>query len=461
MKTTRQHTKPRAIQIQKAVCAAVLLGLGLGLSPVASALIAPNVADTYYFPHLGASQPNNGLQPNIRVSPGAIGLIKFDLSTLPANTKSADVRRATVILAVQRATVHGGLDVHRVASPWNELSGTSALSFSPRISQHLCKAEDGQEHFITIDVTEAVKYWLEHPDSNHGIALVSSADHPDTDVTFDSREFDAFTPVLDVQLDPGEDFIAKLSINGVQGPKGLQGPIGPEGPIGPTGQAGLAGEKGAIGPAGAKGDTGATGAVGPAGPAGVKGDIGAPGAIGPAGPAGVKGDTGAPGAIGPAGGKGDPGPVGQPGAVGQPGRAGTDGATGPQGQQGTPGVKGDPGPQGQPGPAGQPGPTGQPGQAGTNGATGPQGPAGPQGPMGPTGNGIVGIYMNSATFTNAQTGSVSCGSGYLAVGGGATLNDNPTNLNTTSPVVVNGTPTGWTVTYSSKANFVVHVVCAR
>ena len=81
--------------------------------------------------------------------------------------------------------------------------------------------------------------------------------------------------------------------------------------------------------------------------------------------------------------------------------------------------------------------------------------------MGPTGNGIVGIYMNSQTFTNVQTGSVSCGSGYLAVGGGATLNDNPTNLNTTSPVVVNGTPTGWTVTYSSRASFVVHVVCAR
>jgi len=80
--------------------------------------------------------------------------------------------------------------------------------------------------------------------------------------------------------------------------------------------------------------------------------------------------------------------------------------------------------------------------------------------MGLTGNGIVAVYVNTQTFTNVQSGSVSCGSGF-AVGGGATLNDNPVNLNTTSPIVVGGTPTGWTVAYASRANFVVHVVCAR
>jgi len=116
---------PRATSSLKPLCAAFLVAFGLGASPMAAAALAPNVADTFFQPARGLQQPNNAQQPFIKVAPGYVGLVKFDLSTLPANTKPEQVERATAIFSVQKAAAHGGIDAHVVlnGSRWSEVSG--------------------------------------------------------------------------------------------------------------------------------------------------------------------------------------------------------------------------------------------------------------------------------------------------------------------------------------------------
>ena len=512
MKATSKQGRTVAL---KPLCAALALGFGLAISPMASAVLAPNISDTYYFPALGLTQPNNAQQNFLKVAPGAVTLIKFDISTLPANTKPDDVERAIVILAVQNAVQHGGIDAHLVLTPsnWSEAGGVGVINTGAVMARHLCKAEEGHEHFITLDITEAVKFWLKYPDANNGIAVVPSALFPNTNVEFDSREFNAFAPVLDVQLYPGEGFIGAV---------GPAGPMGPTGPMGPAGATGAAGEKGANGATGPAGPAGATGAVGPTGPAGTTGavgptgPVGATGAVGPMGPTGAtgamgptgpQGTTGAVGPMGPTGAQGVMGPTGPQGLQGVPGATGATGAMGPTGAAGATGAMGPTGPQGDAGamgptgpagatgamgptgpagatgatgamgptgPAGAVGAMGPTGPAGANGATGamgptgPQGPAGPQGPTGPTGptGSIVGgVYAVQTYFQNWETGlaSVMCPNGDTAIGGGAALaaGEPPKNVHTVAPVLSGTKPVGWTAGYGSKATFTVYAICAH
>ena len=148
---------PLAALELKPLCAAFLLAFGLGASPIASALIAPNVADTFYSPALGNRQPNNAQLPYLRLAGGNVVLVRFDLSTLPAGTRPEDVQRASAIFAVQNAARHGGIDAHLVLTPsrWSEMRGVEVLTTGAAFSRHICKADEGHEHFITVDMTEA------------------------------------------------------------------------------------------------------------------------------------------------------------------------------------------------------------------------------------------------------------------------------------------------------------------
>jgi len=352
--------------------------------------------------------------------PSSNTYIKFDLSYLPAGVTGEEVRKATVRLFVSGVTHAGTFDVQRVGSDWNErkLSGDDQPLLGAVELENVRISADAKEDYITLDITQLVKDWLDHRQPNYGIALV-----PDRNVSvaFDSKENSqtSHDPQLNVVL--GYSVAQLAPAKGLPGPQGPAGPAGPQGPAGPAGPQGPQGPKGdtgasgAVGPQGAKGDTGANGAVGPQGPAGpagaqgpagltgAQGPAGLAGAQGPAGPQGAtgaqgpKGDTGASGAIGPqgpagpAGAQGPAGPAGPQGATGAQGPKGDTGATGstgPQGPQGDLGPQGPAGPQGATGPQGSAGAQGSPGAQGPKGDTGDTGPMGLQGPAGP--QGIVG-----------------------------------------------------------------------
>ena len=346
--------------------------------------------------------------------PSSNTYIKFDLSYLPAGVTGEEVRKATVRLFVSGVTHAGTFDVQRVGSDWNErkLSGDDQPLLGAVELENVRISADAKEDYITLDITQLVKDWLDHRQPNYGIALV-----PDRNVSvaFDSKENSqtSHDPQLNVVL--GYSVAQLAPAKGLPGPQGPAGPAGPQGPAGPAGPQGPQGPKGdtgasgAVGPQGAKGDTGANGAVGPQGPAGPAGAQGPAGLTGAQGPAGPQGATGAQGPKGDTGATGSTGPQGPQGDLGPQGPAGPQGATGPQGSAG---AQGSPGAQGPKGDTGDTGPMGLQGPAGPQGIVGPQGPQGPQGPAGPAGTSaganVAAFPFQGMSNTNWQNFSAWC-----------------------------------------------------
>lgn len=386
---------------------------------------------------------NNGAAATLKLrGDGSLVLLKFDLVGVPLGTTGAQIESARIGIFINKVSASGAFDVRRVTSGWNELTvtGLTAPTLGATDAAAVQVGASDKLEFITIDVTQLVRDWVDGVQQNHGVALATVAGSP-INIEIDSKENakTAHEPSLQLQIKP-----VLTGAAGPQGPVGPVGPIGPVGQTGPTGATGVTGAQGTQGPQGLKGDTGttgsqgpvgATGSIGPVGPQGSqgiqgdKGDIGATGSTGPQGPSGVTGPAGPGGSIGPAGPtgpqgtqgiQGDPGlvgPQGSQGIKGDKGDPGTTGAAGPQGQQGIQGLKGDTGLMGQMGPqglqgiqgdkgdSGAPGAPGQQGSPGQQGAPGIQGPKGDmgaqgvQGQQGPPWNG--GTVTNPATFANS------------------------------------------------------------
>lgn len=203
----------------------------------ALAVEAPLAADS----HVSAALPtaNFGGSQALNVGGGAVGLLRFDLATLPAGTTAAKVSKASLVVYVNRVGVPGAVEVQTVYSPWSEAAVTAATAptvagagtgpTAPVVLAAQC---------VTVDVTAQVKAWL-NGTPNNSFALTPALPAPGTTVFLDSKE------------GTGTGRPARLDIALMeQGPSGPQGPAGAQGPSGPQG------------PAGAQGSTGATGVTG-------------------------------------------------------------------------------------------------------------------------------------------------------------------------------------------------------
>jgi len=393
--------------MRKTAVHAALAAIGAGLAAGAAATILPDAGDA----HINGSSSSTrnsryGGANNLLVNSNLTTLIRFDLGTMPPGTVGIDVEKATLLLWLNNVSTAGSVEVYALTSDWSEKSVTyntqPGMATLPMTT--VAVTSPMEAGYVAVDVSNLVRYWLDHPGSGYGVALKAVGT---TSVAFDSKENVGIPPMLDVTL----------LTAGAAGPAGPAGPPGPIGPAGPTGPIGATGPQGPAGQTGAQGPAGPAGAAGVAGPAGPQGPVGPVGATGPAGATGAAGPSGRsvlngvapptnadggdgdfyidttasalygpkaagawpPGAVplvGPAGVAGPQGPIGPAGATGPAGPAGSDGAQGPAGPQG---------PQGAPGAPGAPGPTGATGPQGSTGAQGPQGPAGPQGDTGATG----------------------------------------------------------------------------
>jgi hypothetical protein len=263
-----------------------LLGALLALGAIlgardAAATETKLVGDT--FVNAGSPGQNNGTGAQLKVggSPAKSGLVSFDLSFLPASVTSADVARATLKIFVAQVSAAGSFDVRRVSGPWSESTVTFATmpALGGTEAAGVAVSSSALNTFIVVDVTAAVKSWIDTPSTNYGLALVASSGSL-INVALNTKEntSGAHEAVLDVALTgpTGPQGLAgPAGAAGAQGPMGLQGPPGPFGPTGPAGAqgvAGLKGDTGAQGPQGNKGDVG---------PKGDKGDKGDPGSAGP------------------------------------------------------------------------------------------------------------------------------------------------------------------------------------
>lgn len=287
------------------------------------------VADSY----INELQPSNnfGSVGVLTVGPKSSSLLRFGMDVLPADLKSSDVEKVTLILWVNKLSVPAPADaaafeVLSILEPWQEnavvqqaapLLGASGVLGQTRVSAA------GQ--FAYVDVTQEVKRWIDNPASNFGIALTSALNSGAT-VFFDSKENSA------TGREPRLELVLKT-----QGPVGPMGPVGATGPRGFTGPSGAEGKEGPQGPKGEPGARGPEGLPGPAGPMGMTGPTGLTGPSGPVGPVGLQGFSGEKGEKGD---KGDRGFEGPPGATGPQGPTGPTGAVGPTGLRGIDGPPG-------------------------------------------------------------------------------------------------------------------------
>ncbi len=164
-----------------AFISAVFITAALLFWPVASFADEALVdADTYT--DSGAATSNFGAQTTIKISPqvGHVkrGLVRFDLTTLPAGTTAGNIDKALIVLFAGSLTTDGTLDVCRVTSAWTE-TGTGSVthntfpSFTDCAPLSLTAAAD-KNQFVVIDAKTLVEGWLAAPASNNGIALISA-----------------------------------------------------------------------------------------------------------------------------------------------------------------------------------------------------------------------------------------------------------------------------------------------
>ncbi len=436
--------------------AAVFITAALLLWPVASFADEALVdADTYT--DQNAATQNFGAATTIKIAPTATkvkrGLVRFDLSTLPAGATAGNIDEALIVLFAGTLTTDGNLDVCRVTSAWTEggVTNNTFPSFDTCTTLSLTVAAD-KNQFVVIDAKTLVQGWLTTPASNNGIALISAG----VALEFDAKEDTGTShhPRLLVTLTSA----GPTGATGPSGPAGATGPSGPSGPEGATGPSGPSGPQGTSGPSGPQGATGTTGPSGPSGPQGETGATGPSGPQGATGPSGPQGDTGVTGPSGPSGPQGDTGATGPSGPSGPEGinwqgefvednpynqndavHYTTDGSSyicvNPSGCTSTTpasnldwnflaegGDTGATGPSGPSGPQGATGATGPSGPGGTQGVTGPSGPSGPQGDTGATGP--SGPQGNTGTTgaTGATGPSGPNGTSQQIIGGGSDAN---------------------------------------
>jgi YVTN family beta-propeller protein len=216
------------------------------------------------------SNTQNGSNPLLTVSKTGPNraFIRFDLSTLPADTTGTGVARASLRLFVLSESSAGSFDLFRVGGAWTEgtISGTNMPTLGTVITTGVAISSANVMKFVDIDITAAVQDWLNGTIPNHGIALVPNSSL--LNVSFESKE--------SLKTSHNPELLIFL-----KGPAGIQGPAGLIGPKGATGPTGSAGPAGPAGPIGATGATGVQGPSGPTGPQGLQGPAG-PGGLDPA-----------------------------------------------------------------------------------------------------------------------------------------------------------------------------------
>jgi len=283
-----------------------MLALGQTLTPS---------QDAYYVP---GNSSNFGTAATVTVgSSASIGLVQFDLSSLPASVTAGQVQKATLTLFLDHVGASGSINIDTVSASttWGELAVNGSTPPSTGSPVATGVAATTAFSFISVDVTAAVQGWITSPSSNNGFMLLPNTG---SSLQFDSKE--------NTNTSHPATLTIVLASVGATGAAGVAGATGPAGATGAASN--VAGPAGATGVAGA---TGIAGPTGPAGPTGVAGATGVAGSTGSAGATGVAGATGGAGATGSAGAAGAAGATG----VGVAGATGATGATGPAGSGGT------------------------------------------------------------------------------------------------------------------------------
>jgi len=209
-------SRPRfSLPLAWAGCA--LLGAGFGAEVHGDTVVV--AADSQISAHL--RHPAGGMPEmrvsNFRFAPESRAFARFDLASLPDH---AHIDKAVLRLWVTEVSCGGKVEIVPVLEDWHEwgvtaqappLLGTAVGTFD--------LARGRARRFVSVDVTDLVREWLDGGLANRGLALVGSELDP-VCATFSTKEgtLTGHAPELEVAV----------SSPGVEGPPGPPGPPGPQ-----------------------------------------------------------------------------------------------------------------------------------------------------------------------------------------------------------------------------------------
>jgi hypothetical protein len=136
-----------------------------------------------------AANQNFGANASVRVSGTNIrGFFKFKLTpNLPPGTTGSRVGKATVRLFVGTVNTPGTFDVFRVNGTWDEATITGGTAPPLSILESSISVDALQTNkWVTLEVTQLVKDWLDGVLPNEGIALIANGGVGN--VLFNSKE---------------------------------------------------------------------------------------------------------------------------------------------------------------------------------------------------------------------------------------------------------------------------------
>ncbi|HXM36420.1 MAG TPA: DNRLRE domain-containing protein [Pyrinomonadaceae bacterium] len=166
-----------------AIVSAVVILLAPNLSLAQNATLTDDT-------HTNSLKPNKnfGTAETVQVR-GTVhrGLLKFKLTpNLPPGTIGSHVGKATLKLFLGAVGAPGQIDVQRVLSAWTEQSATDATFPTIGAAEGVIAINSGGDgKWVTLDVTQLVKDWLDGVLPNNGVSLVASGG---AGATFDSKE---------------------------------------------------------------------------------------------------------------------------------------------------------------------------------------------------------------------------------------------------------------------------------
>jgi len=147
----------------------------LGALPAMSAVI-PVQEDSYTTATTGVITPGAGRASSLTVSRGNLALLRFGAGDFAGLVTPATLGRARLVFYVKSAQKAGDLNVHAVNSEWTETAATAqpspAYDHTPLATVPAEQLRAGS--YITVDVTDLAKLWLETPATDFGIALAGT-----------------------------------------------------------------------------------------------------------------------------------------------------------------------------------------------------------------------------------------------------------------------------------------------
>jgi hypothetical protein len=201
-KMGRVATKTFRLQIPWLVVLFVSL-----LSSAAYSQITPS-GDSYT--NTADSSTNYGSKTLLDVDGASqITYIQFNLASIPS---TASISQATLKLYVNSVTTAGSFNVDYVNGTWSEskIDASNAPPPGTTIAPNVNVTTADKNQYVLVNVTTAVRAWLDGSETNNGFALVANSSF---NATFDSKEntTTSHPPELDIAYAGGDGTITGVT----------------------------------------------------------------------------------------------------------------------------------------------------------------------------------------------------------------------------------------------------------